>query len=163
MYFTVTAGTLVVSLFIYANNPTLFTRCHCSRIHLEPDVRRHLGPVYTAPWCWKSGRDIPSDRGNGGAGLEEWGDVAERRPTQSCWDWRLYLDTAGSEVRQFGGVSVGGRCTVWWCQCRWQMHVNELCRWCSNVLTVERNGSGVELRTLDYENPGSKPQVHSAV
>ena len=23
--------------------------------------------------------------------------------------------------------------------------------------TVERNGSGVELRTLDYENPGSNP------
>ena len=22
---------------------------------------------------------------------------------------------------------------------------------------VERNGSGVELRTLDYENPGSNP------
>ena len=27
----------------------------------------------------------------------------------------------------------------------------------SQVLTVERSGSGVELRTLDYENPGSNP------
>ena len=41
-------------------------------------------------------------------------------------------------------------------------------------MLVERNGSGVELRTLDYENPGSSPvrrqdgslyiaPVHSAV
>ena len=26
-----------------------------------------------------------------------------------------------------------------------------------DFFTVERNGSGVELRTLDYENPGSNP------
>ena len=26
-----------------------------------------------------------------------------------------------------------------------------------NPYTVERSGSGVELRTLDYENPGSNP------
>ena len=25
------------------------------------------------------------------------------------------------------------------------------------IIFVERNGSGVELRTLDYENPGSNP------
>ena len=28
---------------------------------------------------------------------------------------------------------------------------------CNVMLTVERSGSGVELRTLDYENPGSNP------
>ena len=26
-----------------------------------------------------------------------------------------------------------------------------------SVLAIERSGSGVELRTLDYENPGSNP------
>ena len=31
-------------------------------------------------------------------------------------------------------------------------------KWAKNThLTPERSGSGVELRTLDYENPGSNP------
>ena len=28
---------------------------------------------------------------------------------------------------------------------------------CNAITFVERSGSGVELRTLDYENPGSNP------
>ena len=34
---------------------------------------------------------------------------------------------------------------------------NAECLLVCNVLLVERSGSGVELRTLDYENPGSNP------
>ena len=30
-------------------------------------------------------------------------------------------------------------------------------QFCNKKVVVERSGSGVELRTLDYENPGSNP------
>ena len=44
-----------------------------------------------------------------------------------------------------------------WLLCNVTVLVDVIASWTLPVLLVEYSGSGVELRTLDYENPGSNP------